>query len=130
MAFDFDVLVLGGGPGGYPAAIRSSQFGLKTACIERDKLGGVCLNWGCIPTKALLKNAEIYSNFKNAPKEWGITYDNLQVDFSAVIGRSRGVSDRVVKGIEYLFRKNKVETIKGNGSVASKNSIEVTDSEG
>lgn len=128
--FDFDVLVLGGGPGGYPAAIRSAQLGQKVGCIERDNLGGVCLNWGCIPTKALLKNAEIYHNFKIAPKEWGITYDNLKVDFSKVIGRSRGVSEKVVKGIEFLFRKNKVEHIRGNGVLTGKNAIEVTDKDG
>ncbi|HEY3876277.1 MAG TPA: dihydrolipoyl dehydrogenase [Candidatus Kapabacteria bacterium] len=129
-SFDYDVIVLGGGPGGYPAAIRSAQLGKKTACIERDRLGGVCLNWGCIPTKALLKNAEIYHTMQIAPEEWGIAYDNLRVDFSRVIKRSRDVSDRVVKGIEFLFRKNKVDTIKGNGVLTGKNSIEVTDAEG
>jgi dihydrolipoamide dehydrogenase len=128
--FDYDVLVLGGGPGGYPAAIRSAQLGMKVGCIERDNLGGVCLNWGCIPTKALLKNAEIYHNFLVAPKEWGITYDNLKVDFSKVIGRSRDVSSKVVKGIEFLFRKNKVDHIRGNGVITSKNAIEVTDKDG
>lgn len=128
--FEYDVLVLGGGPGGYPAAIRSAQLGLKVACIERDKLGGVCLNWGCIPTKALLKNAEVYHNMQNAQKEWGISFENMKVDFSAVIGRSRGVSDKVVKGIEYLFRKNKVEHIKGNGVMVNKNAVEVTAADG
>lgn len=128
--FEYDVLVLGGGPGGYPAAIRAAQLGLKVGCIERDNLGGVCLNWGCIPTKALLKNAEVYHTMQNAPKEWGITYDNLKVDFGAIIKRSRGVSEKVVKGIEFLFRKNKVDHIKGNGVVTGKNAIEVTDKEG
>src|SRR5216117_225076 len=108
MAFDFDVLVLGGGPGGYPAAIRSSQFGLKTACIERDRLGGICLNWGCIPTKALLKNAEILHTFKMA-EEWGISYNNLKIDFNKIIRRSRVVSDKIVKGVEYLMKKNKID---------------------
>ncbi len=129
-SFDYDVIVLGGGPGGYPAAIRSAQLGKKTACIERDRLGGICLNWGCIPTKALLKNAEIYHTMQNAPEEWGIHYDNLRVDFSRVIKRSRDVSDRVVKGIEFLFRKNKIDSIKGFGVLAGKNSIEVNDAEG
>ncbi len=129
-SFDYDVIVLGGGPGGYPAAIRSAQLGKKTACIERDRLGGICLNWGCIPTKALLKNAEIYHTMQQAPEEWGIHYDNLRVDFSRVIKRSRDVSDRVVKGIEFLFRKNKIDSIKGFGVLTGKNSIEVTDPEG
>src|SRR6266542_4465832 len=103
-SFDFDVIVLGGGPGGEPAAIRASQLGLRVACIERDRVGGICTNWGCIPTKALLKNAEIYQDFIDAPKEWGITYDNRKVDLGAIIKRSRGVTDRNVKGIEYLFK--------------------------
>jgi dihydrolipoamide dehydrogenase len=128
--FEYDVIVLGGGPGGYPAAIRSAQLGMKVACIERERLGGICTNWGCIPTKALLRNAEVYETFKVAPKEWGITYDNLKVDFSKVISRSRGVSDRNVKGIEYLVKKNKIDLINGNGVFTGKNSIEVTDSEG
>ncbi len=129
-SFDFDLIVLGGGPGGEPAALRASQLGLKVATIERDRLGGICTNWGCIPTKALLRNAEILQSFKDAPKEWGITYDNLQVDFTKVISRSRGVSDRNVKGIEYLFKKNKVELIKGNGTLTGKNAIEVTAPDG
>jgi dihydrolipoamide dehydrogenase len=127
--FEYDVLVLGGGPGGYPAAIRSAQLGMKVGCIERDKLGGVCLNWGCIPTKALLKNAEIFHNMQQA-KEWGISFDNMKVDFTQVIGRSRGVSEKVVKGVEYLLRKNKIEHIKGNGVMTGKNSIEVTAADG
>jgi dihydrolipoamide dehydrogenase len=128
--FDYDLLVLGGGPGGYPAAIRASQLGLKVACIERERLGGICTNWGCIPTKALLRNAEIFETFKIAPKEWGITYDNLSVDFSKVISRSRGVSDRNAKGIEFLFKKNKIDQIAGNGVLTGKNSIEVTSADG
>jgi len=129
-SFDYDVVVIGGGPGGEPAAIRASQLGLRVATIERDRLGGICTNWGCIPTKALLKNAEIYSDFLSAPKEWGITYDNLKVDFGAIIQRSRGVVDRNVKGIEYLFKKNKIELIKGSGVLTGKNSVEVTGSGG
>jgi dihydrolipoamide dehydrogenase len=129
-SYDYDVLVLGGGPGGYPAAIRSAQLGMKVACVERDRLGGICLNWGCIPTKALLKNAEIYHTMQIAPEEWGIAYDNLRVDFSRVIKRSRDVSDRVVKGIDFLFRKNKVDHVKGFGALTGKNSVEVTDATG
>ena len=129
-SYDYDVIVLGGGPGGYPAAIRSAQLGLKVAVIERERLGGICTNWGCIPTKALLRNAEILETIKAAPKEWGITYDNLNVDFTKVISRSRGVSDRNVKGIEYLVKKNKIDLIGGNGVLLGKNSIEVTDKDG
>jgi len=93
-------------------------------------VGGICTNWGCIPTKALLKNAEIYSEFKEAPKEWGITYDNLKVDFGAIIKRSRGVTDKNVRGIEYLFKKNKIELIAGNGILTSANTVEVTSNDG
>ncbi|MFI5263286.1 MAG: dihydrolipoyl dehydrogenase [Candidatus Kapaibacterium sp.] len=129
-SYDFDIIVIGGGPGGEPAAIRSSQLGMRVAVIERDRVGGICTNWGCIPTKALLKNAEIYSDFKAAPKEWGITYDNLKVDFPAIIKRSRGVSDRNVKGIEFLFKKNKVELINGSAVLTSANTVEVTVKDG
>ncbi|MBI1807960.1 MAG: dihydrolipoyl dehydrogenase, partial [Ignavibacteria bacterium] len=121
----FDVAVIGGGPGGYVAAIRATQLGFKTAVIERDKLGGVCLNWGCIPTKALLKNAELYHHFKHAD-EWGITYKDLAFDFSKIIKRSRDVAMRNSKGIEYLFKKNKVEHIPGYGKLISKGKIDVT----
>ena len=129
-SYDFDVIVIGGGPGGEPAAIRASQLGLRVACIERERLGGICTNWGCIPTKALLKNAEIYQEFLDAPKEWGITYDNLKIDFSAIVKRSRGVVDRNVKGIEYLFKKNKIELINGSGTLTSANAVEVTAKDG
>ncbi len=129
-SYDFDIIVIGGGPGGEPASIRASQLGLRVACIERERVGGVCTNWGCIPTKALLKNAEIYSEFKEAPKEWGITYDNLKVDFGAIIKRSRGVTDKNVRGIEYLFKKNKIELIAGNGILTSANTVEVTSNDG
>ncbi len=121
----FDLAVIGGGPGGYVAAIRASQLGMKTAVIERDKLGGVCLNWGCIPTKALLKNAEIYNHFKHAD-EWGITYKDLKFDFSKIIERSRKVATINSKGVEYLFKKNKIEHISGFGKLLGKGKIEVS----
>ncbi len=120
----FDVAVIGGGPGGYVAAIRASQLGMKTAVIERDKLGGVCLNWGCIPTKALLKNAEIFNHFKHAD-EWGITYKDLKFDFPKIIERSRKVATINSKGVEYLFKKNKIEHISGFGKLVAKGKIEV-----
>lgn len=119
-----DIAIIGGGPGGYVAAIRAAQLGFSTAVIERDKLGGICLNWGCIPTKALLKNAEIYTHFKHAA-EWGIQYDNLQFDFPKIIKRSRDVALRNSKGVEYLFKKNAIEYIAGFGKLAGKNRIEV-----
>ena len=121
----FDLAVIGGGPGGYVAAIRAAQLGMKTAVIERDKLGGICLNWGCIPTKALLKNAELYNHFKDA-EEWGITYKELKFDFSRIVKRSRDVAARNSKGVEYLFKKNKIEHIPGQGMLDGKGRISVT----
>ncbi len=120
-----DVAVIGGGPGGYVAAIRASQLGLKTVVVERDRLGGVCLNWGCIPTKALLKNAEIYHQFKHS-EEWGITYKDLKFDFSKIIDRSRKVATLNSKGVEYLFKKNKIEHIAGVGKLTGKRNVEVS----
>jgi dihydrolipoamide dehydrogenase len=119
-----DVVVVGGGPGGYVAAIRAAQLGMKTTIVERDKLGGICLNWGCIPTKALLKNAEIYTDFKHA-EEWGIRYDNLSFDFPKIIARSRKVATLNSKGVEYLMKKNKIETISGFGKLAGKGKVEI-----
>ncbi len=121
----FDVAVIGGGPGGYVAAIRAAQLGFKTAVIERDRLGGVCLNWGCIPTKALLKNAELFLHFKHAD-EWGISYKDLSFDFSKIIKRSRDVAMRNSKGVEYLFKKNKIEHVAGFGKLTGKGKIEVS----
>ena len=109
---DYDVAIIGAGPGGYVAAIRASQLGLKTAVIERDELGGVCLNWGCIPSKALLRNAEIVSLLKRAD-EFGITFDGLRVDYGVAVDRSRKVVVALTRGIASLLRKNKVEHIKG-----------------
>jgi dihydrolipoamide dehydrogenase len=110
-----DVVVLGGGPGGYVAAIRAAQLGLKATVVEKDNLGGICLNWGCIPTKALLKNAELARIARTEGAEWGIYYDNLRFDFERVIARSREVSARIVKGVEFLMKKNKIEVVKGTG---------------
>ena len=121
---EYDVVVIGAGPGGYVAGIRAAQLGLKTAVVERDELGGVCLNWGCIPSKALLKNAEILSLLHRAD-EFGFKFDNLQVDYSKAIDRSRKVVDKNVKGVAYLFRKNKVEHVKGDAKLRDTNTIEV-----
>ncbi|MBI5471653.1 MAG: dihydrolipoyl dehydrogenase [Ignavibacteriae bacterium] len=120
----FDIVVLGGGPGGYTAAIRAAQLGFNTGIIEADKLGGVCLNWGCIPTKALLKNAEILHQFKKA-SEWGISYENLRFDFGKIIQRSRGVSDKISKGVEFLMKKNKIDYMPGYGTLQGNGRIEV-----
>ena len=121
---DYDLAILGGGPGGYVAAIRGAQLGLKTCIIEKDKLGGICLNWGCIPTKALLKNAEVYNTIKNADK-YGIKVDKISVDFPANIKRSRNVSYRLRKGIEFLMKKNRISHISGTGKLTSNTTLEV-----
>lgn len=125
----YDVVVIGGGPGGYTAAIRAAQLGLKTGIIEKDRLGGICLNWGCIPTKALLKNAEVLHLFRRSA-EWGISYENLQVDFSKIIQRSRGIADKISKGVGFLMKKNKIEHISGHARLTGKGGIEVTGSDG
>lgn len=125
----YDIAVLGGGPGGYVAAIRSAQLKFKTAIIEKDKLGGICLNWGCIPTKALLKNAEVLHIIKKA-SEFGINIKEYSVDFSKIIKRSRDVSSRIVKGVEFLMRKNNIDRYDGFGKLLDKNTIEVIDSSG
>ena len=121
----FDVTVIGGGPGGYVAAIRAAQLGMKVGLVERDRLGGICLNWGCIPSKALLKSAELYNSFKKAG-EFGFSFTDLKFDFTKIIKRSRDVADRVSKGVEYLMKKNKIEVISGTAKLTGKNSIEVS----
>ncbi len=112
----YDVVVIGSGPGGYVAAIRCAQLGLKTACIERESLGGICLNWGCIPTKALLRSAEVLDTFKHA-NEFGITVGDVKPDFPAIIARSRGIADKVSKGVAFLFKKNKIDHIQGTAKL-------------
>ena len=121
---DYDVVVIGAGPGGYVAAIRAAQLGMKTAVVERDELGGICLNWGCIPTKSLLRNAEVLALFRRA-EEFGIHVDGLTHDFGAAIDRSRQVASRLTRGVEYLFRKNKVERIAGEGVLRGPGQVEV-----
>ena len=125
----YDVLVLGSGPGGYVAAIRASQLGLKTAVIERESLGGICLNWGCIPTKALLKSAKVFE-YLNHASDFGITVEGGKADFGAVIKRSRGVADGMSKGSQFLFKKNKIDAIMGNGILKKDKKIEVTAADG
>jgi len=120
----YDLAILGGGPGGYVAAIRAAQLGLTTAIIDQDKLGGICLNWGCIPTKALLKNAEVLDTVKNA-KNFGINIPSYKVDFAKTIRRSRQISERLSKGIDFLMKKNNITHIIGRGSFIAENKIEV-----
>ncbi|HEU4734971.1 MAG TPA: FAD-dependent oxidoreductase, partial [Kofleriaceae bacterium] len=116
MSDPYDVVVIGSGPGGYVAAIRCAQLGLSTACVERENLGGICLNWGCIPTKALLRSAEVLETFHRA-KEFGIIAGDVRPDFAAMIQRSRGIADKVSKGVGFLFRKNKIAHIAGTATL-------------
>ena len=126
---NYDVIVIGGGPGGYVAAIRASQLGLKAAVVERESMGGICLNWGCIPTKALLKSAQVYQYIKHAA-DYGIEVSDAKHDFGAVIKRSRGVADGMSKGVGFLMKKNKVDVVMGTGKVMPGKKVEVTDADG
>ena len=126
---EYDVAVIGGGPGGYVAAIRAGQFGLRSCVIERDALGGVCLNWGCIPSKALLKNAEILSYIHRAD-QFGLHFDNFRADYSVAVARSRQVVDRMTRGIGFLLRKNNVDHIAGQATIASPTAIDVAGADG
>ena len=123
---EYDVVVLGAGPGGYVAAIRAGQLGMRTAVVERDAVGGICLNWGCIPSKALLRNAEVLSLFQRAD-EFGISFDNLRYDFGAAIDRSRQVVQRLTNGVSSLLKKNKVDHIEGVGILKGRNIVEISD---
>lgn len=126
---DFDLIVLGSGPGGYVTAIRASQLGLKTAVVERESLGGICLNWGCIPTKALLKSANVFEYINHA-EDYGIKVEKAEKDFDAVVKRSRSVADGMSNGVKFLMKKNKIEVIMGTGKVIAGKKVEVTDADG
>ena len=126
---EFDVTIIGSGPGGYTAAIRASQLGYKTAIIEKENLGGVCLNWGCIPTKALLKNAELMNSLKQV-NEFGINVENVSFDFDKIIARSRKVANISEKGVQFLMKKNKITVIEGKGSFNKDKTISITDKSG
>jgi dihydrolipoamide dehydrogenase len=127
---DYDILILGSGPGGYVAAIRAAQLNMKVAVIEKAELGGICLNWGCIPTKSLLKSSQVFEYLKHA-SEYGITISGeVRPDFTAIIARSRSVAEGMSKGIQFLFKKNNIEHIKGFGRLSGAGSVEVEDSEG
>lgn len=125
----YDVIVIGSGPGGYVAAIRASQLGFKTAIVEKENLGGICLNWGCIPTKALLKSAQVFEYIQHS-KDYGFTVSDPKVDFEAVIKRSRGSADKMSKGVQFLMKKNKIDVLLGTGKLKSKSQVEVTDKDG
>jgi dihydrolipoamide dehydrogenase len=126
----YDVLVIGAGPGGYVCAIRAAQLGLKTGIVDKQWLGGVCLNVGCIPSKALLKNAEVAEILRHHGKEFGFSFDNLQLDYSAAVKRSRQVSDRLVKGVSFLMKKNKIDVHMGAAAFKDKSTLEVTEKDG
>jgi dihydrolipoamide dehydrogenase len=125
----FDLIVLGSGPGGYVAAIRASQLGLKTAIVEAEELGGICLNWGCIPTKALLKSAQVFEYISHA-SDYGIQVSGAEADFTGMVKRSRGVADGMSKGVQFLMKKNKIEILSGWGKIQPGKKVEVSDKEG
>ena len=125
----YDVIVIGSGPGGYVTAIRASQLGFKTAVVERESLGGICLNWGCIPTKALLKSAQVYDYLKHVD-EYGLKAEAIDKDFEAVIKRSRGVAEGMSKGIQFLMKKNKIDVINGSGKIKTGKKVDVTAEDG
>ncbi len=127
---NYDVIVIGAGPGGYVAAIRAAQLGLKTAVVEKEWLGGVCLNVGCIPSKSLLKNAEVAHTLRERGKEFGFKFDNLELDFGAAVKRSRQVSGRLTRGVGFLMKKNEIDVHMGMARLASKDTVVVTDAQG
>ncbi len=129
MANQFDVIVIGSGPGGYVAAIRASQLGLKVGVVEREELGGICLNWGCIPTKALLKSAQVFEYISHA-KDYGIEVKEATANFADMVKRSRDVANGMSKGIQFLFKKNKIEQLTGTGKLLKGNQVEVSDKDG
>ena len=129
MSDQYDVIVLGAGPGGYVCAIRAAQLGLKTAIVERENLGGICLNWGCIPTKALLRSAEVLHQFKHA-KDYGLAADNITADLDAVVKRSRGVASKLNQGVTHLMKKNKITVHMGQGKLVAPGKLEVTGDKG
>ncbi len=126
---NYDIIVLGSGPGGYVTAIRASQLGFKTAVVEKAELGGICLNWGCIPTKALLKSANVFEYINHA-KDYGISVKGAEADFSGMVKRSRGVAEKMSGGIQFLMKKNKIDVIKGFGKIKPGKKIDVTDDKG
>ena len=129
MADTYDLIVLGSGPGGYVAAIRAAQLGLKTAIVERELLGGICLNWGCIPTKALLRSAEVFHQMQHA-KDYGLVAEKISADLDAVVKRSRGVAKQLNQGVTHLMKKNKIAVHMGEGRLTGAGKLTVTDKDG
>lgn len=129
MANKYELIVIGSGPGGYVAAIRAAQLGMKVGVVERAELGGICLNWGCIPTKALIKSAQVFEYINHA-SDYGVVVSGAKADFKAMVDRSRAIADGMSKGIQFLFKKNKIDHIKGNGALAGPKTVEVTDDKG
>ena len=126
---NYDLIVIGSGPGGYVAAIRGAQLGMTVAVVERAELGGICLNWGCIPTKSLLKSAQVLEYARHAA-EYGVRVEGAEADFEAIVARSRGVAEKMSKGIQYLFKKNNVTVIEGTGRLTADRKVEVTNAAG
>jgi dihydrolipoyl dehydrogenase len=127
---DYDLIVIGGGPAGYVGAIRAGQLGKKVACVEMDRAGGTCLNWGCIPTKSLLKNAEVYQLLTHHAGDFGLKLDGVNFEWDKIIGRSRKVADKLAGGVEMLFKKNKVDYLRGTAAIPKAGVVEVTDKDG
>ena len=125
----FDIIILGSGPGGYVTAIRASQLGLKTAIVEKESLGGVCLNWGCIPTKALLKSAQVFEYIKHS-EEYGISVENFDKNFDNVVARSRNVAKTMSKGVNFLMKKNKIKVFEGFGKLGENKNIIISKQDG
>ena len=119
----YDLVVIGGGPAGYVGAIRAAQLGKKVACVEKERAGGTCLNWGCIPTKSLLRNAELYHILQKRSTDFGFKFDNLSFDWSKIISRSRSVADKLAGGVEFLFKKNKIDYLRGEASITGPGKI-------
>src|SRR5436190_7234680 len=126
----YDLIVIGGGPAGYVGAIRAAQLGKRVACIEKERAGGTCTNWGCIPTKALLRNAELFHLMKHRSAEFGFSFDNLSYDWSKLIKRSRDVADKNAVGVEFLFKKNKIDCLKGEASIEKRGSVGIKSADG
>ena len=128
--YNYDIIVIGGGPAGYAAAIRAGQLKKRVLCVEKENLGGTCLNWGCIPTKALLESGAFVRKLRDEREQWGVSFDNLQVDFSKIIGRSRAIADKLTKGIAHLFRKYEVKHEIGVGQLLAPHLVKITGKDG